>query len=93
MTLHILDIPAEILLMILSRLPSRTLITQIPLVCKRFRDLVDATHWRTRYVRLAGSQPLKERSLLREWQEGCIQSEFALAAVEGDLTLSSLTGS
>ena len=93
MTLHILDIPAEILLIIFSHLPSQTLITQIPLVCRHFRDLV-ATHWywKMHYVHLAGSQPLKERELLREWQEGCIQSEFANAAARKKLSLSSLTG-
>ena len=93
MTLHILDIPTEILLMIFSRLPSQTLVTQIPLVCKQFRDLVATPwYWKTRYVQLSGSQPLKDRAGLREWQEGCIQSEFALAGVNGRLNLNSLTG-
>ena len=93
MTLHILDIPTEILLMIFSRLPSQTLVMQIPLVCKQFRDLVATPwYWKTRYVQLSGSQPLKDRAGLREWQEGCIQSEFALAGMNGRLTLNSLTG-
>ena len=93
MALHILDIPTEILLMIFTYLPSQTLITRVPLVCTHFRDLVMTIwYWKTNYVRLARSQPLKDRSLLREWQEGCIQSEFALAGVSGELTLSPLTG-
>ena len=93
MTLRILDIPTEILLMIFSRLPSQTLVTQIPLVCKQFRDLVATPwYWKTRYVQLSGSQPLKDRAGLREWQEGCIQSEFALTGMNGRLTLNSLTG-
>lgn len=79
--------------MIFSRLPSQTLVTQIPLVCKQFRDLVATPwYWKTRYVQLSGSQPLKDRAGLREWQEGCIQSEFALAGVNGRLNLNSLTG-
>ena len=93
MTLHILDIPTEILLMIFSRLPSQTLVTQIPLVCKQFRDLVATPwYWKTHYVQLSGSQPLKDRAGIREWQEGCIQSEFARAGVRERLTLHSLTG-
>ena len=93
MTLHILDIPMEILLMIFSHLPSQTLVTQIPLVCKQFRDLVTTPwYWKTHYVRLSGSQPLKDRTLLREWQEGCIQSEFARAGMNQTLVLNSLTG-
>ena len=93
MALHILDIPTEILLMIFSYLPSQVLITRVPLVCRQFRDLVaTGWYWKTHYVQLARSQPLKDRSLLREWQEGCIQSEFALAGVNGELTLNSLTG-
>ena len=79
--------------MIFSRLPSQTLVTQIPLVCKQFRDLVATTwYWKTHYVQLSGSQPLKDRAGLREWQEGCIQSEYTLAGVRESLTLNSLTG-
>lgn len=93
MTVHILDIPVEILLMIFSRLPSQTLIFQLPLVCKHFRDILATTwYWKTRYVRLAGSRPLKEREILKEWQEGCIQSEFSLSAAKKELTLTSLSG-
>ena len=93
MTLHILDIPIEILLLIFSRLPSQTLVKQIPLVCKQFRDLVATPwYWKTHYVRLSGSQPLKDYALLREWQEGCILSEFAVAGMRGDLTTNFLTG-
>lgn len=93
MTLHILEIPTEILLMIFSQLPSQTVVTQIPLVCRHFRDLVATSwYWKTRYVRLAGAAPLKEPSQVREWQEGCVQSDFALAAVMQKLTLNSLTG-
>ena len=93
MTLHILDIPTEILLMIFSELPSQTVVTRIPLVCRHFRDLVATSrYWKTRYVRLAGAAPLKEPALVRGWQEGCVQSDFALAAVMEKLTLNSLTG-
>ena len=93
MTLHILDIPTEILLMIFSQLPSQMVVTQIPLVCRHFRDLVATSwYWKTRYVRLAGAAPLKDPSLVRGWQEGCVQSDFALAATMEKLTLNSLTG-
>ena len=91
--MHILDIPAEILLLIFSHLPSQLVATQIPLVCKRFRNLVATSqYWRTRYVQLAGAAPFKEPSMLREWQEGCFQIEFPLAALRERLTLNTLTG-
>ena len=73
------DLPDEIITYILSHLPSRQQVSTIPRVSRRLRQLVSSQwYWRSRYVQLCGAQPLTELPSVREWQEGCLQEEFAL---------------
>lgn len=99
MTVHILELPSEILFMIFSWVPSRDLVTNLPRVCKALRDILHTEwYWRTHYVRLTRSQPwiepCSEGESVRVWQEGCLESEFALstAAASDTMDVNTLTG-
>ena len=87
------DLPDEIILHVLSFLPSKFQILKISVVCRRLKELLTSSwYWRSQYIQLCGSQPDRELSTIRLWQKGCIQSEFALAAARGNTNLNSLKG-
>ena len=78
----LLDLPDEVLVYILSFIPSRRQIL-LSLVCQRLKLLVDtAWYWRAQYVRLCHGQPLLELESTRLWQLACIQREFALSCTD-----------
>ena len=93
MTVHLLDLPLEILLRIFSWVPTRALLLDASLVCKRFHEILRTEwYWRGRYVEETHTQPLVEQPSMRLWQVGCLHWEFAWMAAAGGLKCSTPTG-
>lgn len=78
MTVHVLDLPAEVLFKIFSFLPAQRLLLDVSRVCRQLHELVCSRwYWRMRYVRELGSQPVaRGDGGGGVWQLGCLQTEF-----------------
>jgi len=93
MTVHLLDLPPEILQQIFSWVPARALLRDASLVCRRFHEILHTDwYWRGRYIEEARAQPPVEQPSMRLWQVGCLQWEFARTAAAGGLSYSTTSG-
>ena len=93
MTVHLFDLPLEILLQIFSWVPARVLLRDASLVCRRFHEILHTEwYWRGRYVHEARTKPLVEQPSMRLWQVGCLQWEFAWMAAAGGLSHNTTSG-
>ena len=89
MDLHIFDLPPEIVLNILSYVPSKEVLLNVCRVCKRFNEMLRSEwYWRTRYVQSIAAQPVVSGLDLQQWQLGCMQAEFMEMAHRGARNLS-----
>lgn len=90
---ELLDLPDEVILQVLSYLPSRQQIQSVSLVCRRLKVLVStAWYWRAHYDKLCnGLQPPLEIDSTKLVQEACILTEIASkpphGLLKGDLII------
>lgn len=88
-SLHILELPSEVLSLILLQVPCADLVTNVGLVCRHFHALLrSAWYWRTRFVDLTSSQLPNVPLDSSQWKLGCLQYESMAA----EQKMHSLTG-
>ena len=90
MTVHVLDLPVEVLVKIFSYVSSRGVILDLSLVCKQFLEVfLSEWYWKTRYRQEVGSQPLMNppNKSVGTWKVGCVQAEFARRAHHLDCSI------
>ena len=79
----LLQLPDELLLLVFSFLPARTLLRRLSLVCKRFHNLLlEEWAWKNRFKSKCGCYPLVSslpHSLSRV-QQACVDGDFVDAA-------------
>ena len=83
------DLPADVLLLIFTYIPSEHLIRSVSMVCVEFRDILNSkSFWKRRYNRKSG----RNLNLLHDWRVGCCQNDHLQQIIEGKATVNTYKG-